>query len=259
MTAAIIIPARYGSSRLSGKPLQMIAGRSMLERVWRIAKAVRGVSRVVVATEDQRVVDHAKSFGAEAILTPESCTNGTERVHAAVELADVQEEIILNLQGDALLTPPWVLEAMIDEIERAPEADIVTPAVKLEGESLEAFKKHKLTSPSSGSTVVFDPKHYAMYFSKSVIPYMRNAGSTSVYRHIGLYGYRKTGLDHYVALPPTPLEKTEGLEQLRALEHGLKVRIAIVDYKGRTHGSVDSPEDVAVAEAIIAREGELVP
>ena len=230
----------------------------MLERVWRIATAVKGCSRVVIATEDARIMEHAASFGAEAVMTPESCANGTERVFAATGAAAISEDLLLNLQGDALLTPPWVLEAMIAEMEAAPDADIVTPAVKLEGETLEAFKKQKLVTPASGSSVVFDAQRNAMYFSKAVIPYMRNAGTASVYRHVGLYGYTRKGLEKYIRLAPTPLEQAEGLEQLRALENGMKIRIAIVDYRGRTHGSVDAPEDVAVIEEIIAHEGELV-
>lgn len=258
MTAAIIIPARYGSTRFAGKPLYKIAGISMLERVWRIAKAVRGCSRVVIATEDERIIAHAASFGAEAVMTPASCSNGTERVSAAARAANISEDILLNLQGDALLTPPWVLEAMIAEMEAAPIAGMVTPAVKMEGPALEAFLKHKQTSPASGATVVFDINRNALYFSKAVIPYLRNEGFAPVYRHIGLYGYRRSGLEKYISLPPSPLEQTEGLEQLRALEHGMKIRIVVVDYKGRTHGAVDAPEDVAVVEEIIAREGELV-
>jgi 3-deoxy-manno-octulosonate cytidylyltransferase (CMP-KDO synthetase) len=258
MTAAIVIPARFGSTRFAGKPLHKVAGISMLERVWRIANAVRGCSRVVIATEDERIMEHAAAIGAEAVMTPESCANGSERVHAAVSAAVIGEEILLNLQGDALLTPPWVLEAMIAEMERAPEAEIVTPAVRLEGDALESFKNHKLTTPASGCAVVFDRDHNAMYFSKAIIPFIRKAGAASIYRHIGLYGYRRHGLERYITLPPTPLEAAEGLEQLRALENGMKVRVTIVDYKGRTHGSVDAPEDVALVEAIIAREGELI-
>ncbi|MDE2030402.1 MAG: 3-deoxy-manno-octulosonate cytidylyltransferase [Alphaproteobacteria bacterium] len=258
MSAAIVIPARYGSTRFAGKPMHKVAGVSMLERVWRIARAVQSASRIVVATEDQRIVDHAASFGAEAVLTPESCANGSERVHAAIAAANIKEDILINLQGDALLIPPWVLDAMIAEMESAPDTGIVTPAVKLEGETLENFKKHKQASPASGSTVVFDAQRDALYFSKAVLPFVRKPGFADTYRHVGLYGYRKAALEQYVKLTPTPLEQTEGLEQLRALEHGMKIRVVIVDYKGRTHGSVDAPEDVAVAEAIIAREGELV-
>jgi len=258
MSAAIVIPARYASKRFEGKPLHKIAGISLLERVWRIAQAVHSSSRVVIATEDDRIVNHAKSFGAEAVLTPESCTNGSERVYAAIGAAKIEEDILINLQGDALLTPPSILEAMIAEIDRDPSLEIVTPAVKLEGPVLEAFRQHKANSPASGSTVVFDTKRNALYFSKAVLPMVRHAGFASVYRHIGLYGYRKSALKKYIALEPTPLEQTEGLEQLRALEHGMNIRVVIVDYKGRTHGSIDAPEDVALVEAIIAREGELI-
>lgn len=258
MTAAIVIPARYGSSRFAGKPLFEIAGVSMLHRVWRIAAAVRGCARVVIATEDQRIVDHARSFGGEAVLTPEACANGTERVHAAFAAAGITQDIVLNLQGDALLTPPWVLEAMIAEMQTAHDADIITPAVRLDGAALEAFRAHKALSPASGSSVVFDVNRNALYFSKSVLPFMRKPASSAVYRHIGLYGYRRDVLARYIALAPTPLEMAEGLEQLRALEHGMKIRVCVVDYKGRTHGSVDAPDDVPVIEDIIAREGELV-
>jgi 3-deoxy-manno-octulosonate cytidylyltransferase (CMP-KDO synthetase) len=259
VSAAIVIPARYGSTRFAGKPLHKIAGVSMLERVWRIAKAVRGCSRVVIATEDARIIAHAASFGGEAVMTPDTCANGTERVFAAAQAARIDEDILLNLQGDAVLTPPWVLEAMIAEMTRAPQADIVTPAVRREGAALEAFRQHKQTTPASGSTVVFDRDFNALYFSKAIIPFIRKQGAASIYRHIGLYGYRRRGLERYVSLAATPLETAEGLEQLRALEHGMTIRIAIVDYQGRTHGSVDAPEDVALIESLIAREGELVP
>ena len=180
MSTAIVIPARYGSSRFAGKPLHKIAGVSMLERVWRIAKAVHGCSRVVIATEDQRIIAHAATFGAEAVLTPESCTNGTERVFAALHAAHITEDILLNLQGDAVLTPPWILEAMIAALNDAPDAEIVTPAVRLEGAALEAFKHHKQTNPASGSTVVFDQNFNALYFSKAILPFIRKAGAASI-------------------------------------------------------------------------------
>jgi 3-deoxy-manno-octulosonate cytidylyltransferase (CMP-KDO synthetase) len=221
MSVAIVIPARYASTRFAGKPLHPVAGVSMLQRVWRIARAVKGVTRVVIATEDQRIMDHAASFGAESVLTPESCANGTERMHAAVSAAPIEEELLLNLQGDALLTPPWVLEAMIDAMRRTPDADIVTPAVRLDSDALAAFTRHKQISPASGATVVFDRHFNALYFSKAVIPFMRQPGAASVYRHIGLYGFRRPGLAHYITLPPSPLETAEGLEQLRALENGM--------------------------------------
>ena len=258
MTAAIVIPARYASSRFPGKPLCAVSGKTMLERVWRIAKSVRQASRVVIATEDERILDHARSFDAEAVMTSPDCKNGTERVYDTVKRAAISEEIILNLQGDAPLTPPWVLEAMIDEMIIDPTPELVTPAVRLVGAALDEFAEHKKERPGSGTTVVFNMKKDALYFSKTIIPLIRYPGHAHIYRHIGLYGYRKAALERYVTLKPTPLEQAEGLEQLRALEHGMVVRVAVVDYRGRTHWSIDAPGDVAMAEKIIAREGELV-
>jgi 3-deoxy-manno-octulosonate cytidylyltransferase (CMP-KDO synthetase) len=263
LSAAIIIPARYGSSRLPGKPMMPISGISMLERVWKIAKSVRGCTRVVIATEDQRIIDHAKAFGAEAVLTPEDCQNGTERTFATITAANVEEDFLINFQGDAVLTPPWVLEAMVAEYEAGADFDLVTPATRFSRESLEAFKEHKKIpgNEASGTTVVFDGKRNALYFSKSVIPHVRGKefrDHPPVYRHIGLYGYTKSGLSKYMNLAPSHLEQVEGLEQLRAIENHLVVRVAIVDYQGRTHQSVDSQDDMRLVEEIIAREGELL-
>jgi 3-deoxy-manno-octulosonate cytidylyltransferase (CMP-KDO synthetase) len=259
MSAAIIIPARYASQRFPGKPLFPVAGTPMLERVWRIAKAVPQAARVVVATDDERILEAANRFGGEAVMTSPDCANGTERVHDAVGRAQIAEDIVLNLQGDALLTPPWVLEAMISEMLLDQTPDIVTPAVRLEGPALEEFLAQKQVTPASGTTVVFDRKRNALYFSKAVIPYMRKEGHAGIHRHIGLYGFRKASLARYVELAATPLEQAEGLEQLRALENGMSIRAALVDYRGRTHWSIDAQADVAVAERIIEREGELVP
>ena len=258
MSVAIVIPARFGSERLKGKPMLEIAGTTMLERVWRIASASRGASRIVIATEDDRVARHAESFGAEAVLTSDRCSNGTERVAEAIEAASISEDAVINFQGDAVLTPPWIIEAMIDAFGSPSPFDIVTPAVRLSESDLAALIEHKRSAPSSGTTVTFDKHHNALYFSKQIIPFVRKLGFANVHRHIGLYGYRRVSLQRYIALPPAPLEQTEGLEQLRALENGLTVRIVVVDYRGRTHASVDTPEDIGVVERLIASEGELV-
>lgn len=257
-SVAIVIPARFGSERLKGKPMLEIAGVSLLERVWRIARAAAGASRIVVATEDERVVAHAASFGAEAVLTSDRCSNGTERIAEALDAAGIVEDAVINFQGDAVLTPPWILDEMIAAFASPKPFDIVTPAVRLDDAALAALRAHKVAAPSSGTTVTFDLDGNALYFSKTIIPFVRKPGFAAVHRHIGLYGYRTASLRRYVALPPSPLEQTEGLEQLRALENGMKVRVVVVDYRGRTHASVDTPEDVAVVEATIAREGELV-
>jgi 3-deoxy-manno-octulosonate cytidylyltransferase (CMP-KDO synthetase) len=255
--AAIVIPARYGSTRFPGKPMHPISAIPMLERVWRIALMVKNCDRVVVATESAEVADFARSFGAEAVITSDRCRNGTERVFEAVGVADIADDIVVNLQGDAVLSPPWVLEAMIEEMTRDPRIEAITPAVRLDGVALAKFTAHKVANKSSGTTVVFDREGNALYFSKQILPFMRSAGFAHVHRHVGLYGYRKRLLAEYCGLAPSPLEETEGLEQLRLLENGLKIRVLKVDYRGRTHASIDSHDDVRFAEDIIASEGEL--
>ncbi|MBI1309051.1 MAG: 3-deoxy-manno-octulosonate cytidylyltransferase [Proteobacteria bacterium] len=255
-TPLIVIPARYGSTRLPGKPLHPIAGMMMIERVWRLAKAVRGVDEVMVATDDVRIKDAVEKFGGKAVMTPEDCPNGTMRCLAAIEAMGVNPSHVMNMQGDAPVTPPWVVQAIVDGMRDDPEADIVTPAVVLEGAALQKFMDEKKVTPTSGTTVVCDLNGRALYFSKAVIPYPR--GEARVLRHIGLYGYRTDALRKLGELPETPLEKTEKLEQLRALENRMPIKVVEVDYRGRNHASVDSPEDVARVEEILAAQGELV-
>ena len=265
MDAVIVIPARYGSSRFPGKPLVSVAGKSLLERVWRIGQAVSGVDAVVVATDDERLQNHARAFGAEVVMTPASCRNGTERTHAALVSMGVHPRIVVNLQGDAVLTPPWIISALIDEMLNNPEVRIATPAVQLEREAYESMVQMKGRGVVSGTTVTFNVKGDAMYFSKGIIPFIRSspdnlevASKTPVYQHIGLYAFTSESLHQYVALAPGQFESVEQLEQLRALEHGIPVRVVQVSMRGRTMWSIDNPEDVPRTEEIISREGELI-
>ncbi|HMA50851.1 MAG TPA: 3-deoxy-manno-octulosonate cytidylyltransferase [Magnetospirillaceae bacterium] len=260
MKIAIVIPARFGSKRLPGKPMVKVAGVSLLERVWRIASAVQGVSGVYVATDDQRVADHAASFGAESIMTPTDVATGTDRARAALHLMADKPDAVINLQGDAVLTPPWVVQALVDEFLADPDLSMVTAAVRCSWRQLAELQELKTHSPTSGTTVTMDKFGRALYFSKQVIPYLRTQTfeTPPVHRHIGIYGYSAEVLDHLATLEQTPLELAEQLEQLRALENGIPIKVALVDYSGRTHGSVDTPEDIPVVEEIIAREGELV-
>ena len=253
----IIIPARYGSTRLPGKPLIDIAGKTMVERVWRLAIQVTGISAVIVATDDARIVEEVESFGGTPVMTPETCKNGTERALAAVEAKGLSPDVVINLQGDAPLTPPWVIQAMVDEMASAPAADICTPATRLTGDKLDYFLREKKVTPQTGTTVVMDKNQNALYFSKSILPFSRNARE-EVFRHVGLYAYRLDVLKSLCALPESPLERAEKLEQLRALENGYSIKVTIVDYRGRSHASVDALEDVARVEAILASEGEPV-
>lgn len=261
MNVSIIIPARYASSRFPGKPLYPIRGCSLLERVYKIASAVQGVASVFVATDDERVADHARSFGAEAIMTSEKCKTGTDRVFEAVQAMKIKPDAVINLQGDAVLTPPWVVQALVDAHQKDSLLSMTTAATHCSWEQLEALRKHKIDNPTSGTTVTMNRNGMALYFSKAIIPYLRKADKATpppVYRHIGIYGYRTDILEKLCALEQTPLESAEQLEQLRALENGIPIKVEIVDYKGRTHGSVDAPDDVVIAEAIIDSEGELV-
>jgi 3-deoxy-manno-octulosonate cytidylyltransferase (CMP-KDO synthetase) len=261
---AVVIPARYGSTRLVGKPLKMIDGRSMIHRVWSLAKAAAGVTAVYVATDDDRIAAHIRAFGGEAVMTPSECIDGTERVLWAARALPAPPAIVINLQGDAVLTPPWVIEAMVEEMLSDPAVELATPAVRMDRRSYEALRAAKQAGEVGGTTVTFDKRHNALYFSKSVIPFVRAVGrddgaSLPVYRHIGLYAYRFETLIRCVAMEPGPLERAEKLEQLRALENGIPVRVVEVDYRGRTHWAVDSPEDLVRVEEIIRAEGELLP
>jgi 3-deoxy-manno-octulosonate cytidylyltransferase (CMP-KDO synthetase) len=258
-STAIIIPARYGSSRFPGKPLAPIAGVPMLERVHRIAASVSGVSRVCVATDDSRIANLVRGFGGEAVMTPESCRNGTERVLAAIQSMDAPPEIVLNLQGDAVLTPPWILSALVEAMQADAALPMATPAVRLNRQQYEDLVASKASGQAGGTTVTFDHNYKALYFSKRVIPFIRGENDNPpVYRHIGLYAYRRATLERLCQLEPGPLEQVEQLEQLRALENGIPIKVVEVDYRGRTHWSVDAPDDVTMAETLIAREGELV-
>lgn len=260
MDVAIIIPARYGSRRFPGKPLVEIKGQSLLRRTWSIARTVERVSAVYIATEDERVAAHARGFGAKVIMTSPQCANGTERVHEAAKTLPRAPDAVVNFQGDAVLTPPWVLQALVDAFHDDPSVRLVTPAVRCSWQQYEDIKASKEKSPTSGTLVTFDRNHNALYFSKAVIPYMRitDMEVPPVYRHIGIYGYRFDTLEELAASEQTPLEVAEQLEQLRALENGIPIRVVVVDYGGRTHWSVDAPEDIAIVEKLIEREGELL-
>lgn len=267
MKTAIIIPARYASTRLPGKPLALIAGKTMLSRVVTIAqKAAEGRKdiQIVVATDDERIANHAKDLNVNCVMTPESCPTGTDRAQEAVVQLKDQPDFIVNLQGDAPLTPPDFIAALIKSYEDAP-CDMITPVTQLTWEQLDALRETKKTTPFSGTTAVFDQQTgRAHWFSKNIIPAMRKEkelrstrGLSPIFRHIGIYGFSRAMLARFVTLQEGVFEKLEGLEQLRVLEHGHEIRCVPVDYKGRASMSgVDSPEDVVRAEALIVQHGE---
>ncbi|MBU6383464.1 MAG: 3-deoxy-manno-octulosonate cytidylyltransferase [Verrucomicrobia bacterium] len=256
-SALIVIPARMASTRFPNKPMALIAGKTMIERVWSIAKAVPGGSDVIIATDDPHLAAFVRGFGAQVMMTSPLCPTGTDRVAEAARQWE-QHTIFFSLQGDAVLTPPWVIDAVLQTMLKDPSIQMATPAVRLQDSALQEFIQMKQQGSSTGTTVVFDRRGHALYFSKALIPYDRNGTDRLIYRHIGLYAYRMQTLQRLTLLPEGPLEKAEKLEQLRALENGIPIRVVEVDYRNRTHGSVDRPEDVAAVESIIAKEGELL-
>ncbi len=258
--AVIIIPARMASTRFPNKPLALIHGKTMIERVWRIAKAVPQADEVIIATDDAHLREFAEALGAKVMMTSTDCLTGTDRVAEVSKKLGPKHDIYFNLQGDAVLTPPWVIEQVLEAMLVDPSVQIATPIVKLTNVALSDFIQSKKEGSSSGTTVAFDKNNNALYFSKALIPFHRNEKDPHrpVFRHIGLYAYRTSALHLLNELPEGIFEKSEKLEQLRALENGIPIRVVQVDYRGRTHGSVDRPEDIAFVESIIDQEGELL-
>ncbi|NND65936.1 MAG: 3-deoxy-manno-octulosonate cytidylyltransferase, partial [Gammaproteobacteria bacterium] len=200
---AIIIPARYESSRFPGKPMAEISGKSLLHRTVEAAREVKGVHGIHVATDDNRIVRHALTFEAIAIETSSECRNGTERVAEAADKLLEAADLIINLQGDAPLTPPWFIEALIDAMIDDDSVAMATPAVRLTAETYEGFVSDRRAGRVGGTTVVFDTLGDALYFSKEVIPYLPadavdQLDTVPVYHHVGVYAYRPNLLQRYM-------------------------------------------------------------
>ncbi|MBP9674095.1 MAG: 3-deoxy-manno-octulosonate cytidylyltransferase [Bacteriovoracaceae bacterium] len=264
-SSVIIIPARYESSRFPGKPLVSILGKTMLERVWRIAqKAIENDTqkKIYIATEDERIVKAAENFKAMAILTSSQCQNGTERVYEVVKNLKLQPDIIINLQGDAVLTPPHFITELISAMEKNPTWEMATLGTAFNSEKWQAYVQRKKEGNNTGTLVLCDQKGKALYFSKGIIPHIRENKTGEnfvppVMKHIGIYAYRFSMLKKYLELSPTPLEQVEKLEQLRVLEHGYPIHVVKVDDGGRTLWSVDNPQDIQIVEDLLKKEGEL--
>jgi 3-deoxy-manno-octulosonate cytidylyltransferase (CMP-KDO synthetase) len=264
MSVLVVIPARYASTRYPGKPLVALTGatglrRTLIERSWRAAMAVQGVDRVVVATDDDRIAAACAGFGAEVVMTPATCANGTERCAAALAALDGGFEIVVNLQGDAPLTPPWFVEALIEALRAESAAEIATPVLRCDGRTLDSLKADRRAGRVGGTTAVFGTGRRALYFSKEVIPYTSAEyaaeAATPVFHHVGVYAYRPGPLAAYPDWPTGPLETLEGLEQLRFLESGRPVLCVEVDARGRSFWELNNPEDVPRLEAMMADMG----
>ena len=264
MTVSILIPARYQSSRFPGKPLAPLTGatgitKSLIERSWLAASAVEGIDHVAVATDDVRIADAVRAFGGEVIMTSADCANGTERCADAVRQMATPPDIVVNLQGDAPLTPAWFVEALVAQMHSAPETVVATPVLRCDEDALDGFLSDRKAGRVGATTAVFARDGRALYFSKEVIPYtdgkLNHDGVCPVFHHVGVYAYRPDALRAYVDMPVGPLETLEGLEQLRFMENGLPVTCVEVEGKGHVFWELNNPSDTPRVEAALAKLG----
>jgi 3-deoxy-manno-octulosonate cytidylyltransferase (CMP-KDO synthetase) len=234
------IPARYGSIRLPGKPLLPIAGRPMIEHVYNRVARARGLARVVVLTDDERIARAVEAFGGEWEMTPADCASGTDRIAWAARHWDAAA--VVNVQGDEPLIDPEGISRLAGHLAAYPEDLVVTLATPA--------ADHEMGNPNAVK-VVLARDGAALYFSRSAIPYPRVAGEAVPLKHLGIYGYQKEALLQLAGLAPTPLERSESLEQLRALENGIRIRVLVVD---RGSQGVDTAEDLERVEGILKSE-----
>lgn len=260
MSVLIVIPARYASSRYPGKPLAMLTGadgvaKSLIERSWRAAQSVSGVDRVVVATDDTRIQAACDAFGAEVVMTSDDCANGTERCAEALEALGQDYDVVVNLQGDAPLTPHWFVEDLVQGLQDDQTADVATPVLRCDDRALNGFLEDRSQGRVGGTTAVFSATRHALYFSKEVIPFTSrhyaDGEETPVFHHVGVYAYRPSALYAYRSWPAGPLETLEGLEQLRFLEQGGSILCVEVEARGRQFWELNNPEDIDRIEAMM--------
>jgi 3-deoxy-manno-octulosonate cytidylyltransferase (CMP-KDO synthetase) len=225
-----IIPARYSATRLPGKPLADICGKPLIQYVYEQARKSKLLEDVIVATDDERILEAVEKFGGKAVMTSPYHPSGTDRCAEVARKIDC--DFVINIQGDEPLIPPEVIDKVAEALKESDEETPMTSAATIANE--------EERENSNVVKVVTDQKGIALYFSRSPIPFYRNPVAPTL-RHIGIYGYRKDFLLKFVSLPQTPLEKTESLEQLRALENGFRIKIVLVDY---SPVGVDTPEDL---------------
>jgi 3-deoxy-manno-octulosonate cytidylyltransferase (CMP-KDO synthetase) len=236
-----IIPARWNSTRFPGKPLYLIAGKPLLYRVWEQSRRAGNLDSIIIATDDMRIAEAAFEWGAEVALTSPRHRSGTDRV-AEVARKAKNVAYILNIQGDEPLVDPRLIDKLVEKLRSDRTIGIVTAAHPFE----------RVTGASSPHQVkvVFDGKNHALYFSRAAIPFPRSFPRPKYFRHQGIYGFRRDVLFQFVKWKPAPLERAESLEQLRALENGVKVHVLVT---GRGSPGVDTPKDAIALEQKLAR------
>jgi 3-deoxy-manno-octulosonate cytidylyltransferase (CMP-KDO synthetase) len=263
MRSVILIPARFQSTRYPGKPLVELRGASgaskpLIQRSYEAARRVPGVSDVFVTTDDERIAAASAAFDGGVIMTSSRCRNGTERCAEALAQLD-QPDLVINFQGDALLTPPGFVTALIDHMAANPDTAVATPAMRQRSSEVRALQAEEAAGRVGGTSVVTDNQGRALYFSKKLIPYLPAGaldGELSPVRlHIGIYAYRPQALASYVATPVGELEELEGLEQLRFLAAGIPINMVEVETPPFALRELNNPEDVEPIEAALAMAG----
>jgi 3-deoxy-manno-octulosonate cytidylyltransferase (CMP-KDO synthetase) len=236
MRSVIVIPARWASTRFPGKPLALIAGVSLIQRVYERAVSSKRAGAVYVATDDERIAAHVESFGGKSLSPDGDFPSGTDRIAAALKLVDIDYDVVVNVQGDEPLIDIGTVDDLIDLL-REHDSEMATMACPLGSD-----EEHEARDVVK---VVTDERMNALYFSRAPI-----GSRETALRHIGVYAYRRPAIERFVSLPPSPLERAESLEQLRALQHGFKIAVLKT---ARPHLGVDRPEDVARVESELAR------
>ncbi|EWH12267.1 3-deoxy-manno-octulosonate cytidylyltransferase [Catenovulum agarivorans DS-2] len=256
MSYIIVIPARYASTRFPGKPLVDMAGKTMLQRVYKQCKKTQA-SKIVIATDDERILQTAQSFGAECVMTSSEHDSGTARIGEVIQQIGLKDsDVVVNVQGDEPFIPPTIIDQVANNMALYTEADMATLAVPIED-------KEELFNPNAVK-VVMDKNGYALYFSRATIPYDRSRFVTPddsndivrhYYRHIGIYAYRAEFVRQYLNWDPSPLEDIESLEQLRVLWHGEKIHVGVATET--PPAGIDTPEDLARALEYIKNKKKL--
>jgi 3-deoxy-manno-octulosonate cytidylyltransferase (CMP-KDO synthetase) len=239
MTIAVI-PSRYGSSRFEGKPLSLIAGKPMIQRVYEQTQKSSIITQTVVATDDKRILKAVEAFGGQAVMTSDSCRSGTDRVAETANILNLSpDEILVNIQGDQPVFNPLALDEMILPFKDDPGLVMSTLAFKIKD-------KREIIDPKDVK-VTFDKNGFALYFSRAQIPYPRDRDTkVDFYKHLGFYAYKKSFLDKIVTLPTGTWENVEKLEQLRVLEFGYQIKVVITAHDSP---EIDLPEDIERIEA----------
>ena len=257
MKKLIVIPARYASTRYPGKPLVKLRGangkaKSLIQRSWEAANSVDDID-VVVATDHSDIKLEAEKFGANVIMTSSEHKNGTERCSEVAKKLP-EYDLIINLQGDAPLTPSWFVKELIDGVE-SKNYDVATPVLKCDLNALNSFLEDRKNGLVGGTTVVFTNDMNALYFSKEVLPYTGGKVTIEqdvpVYHHVGVYAYKAEALQRYGQLSEGRWEKWEGLEQLRFLENNINIGCVEVNGRGRHFWELNNPEDVSRIEKVL--------